>query len=145
MLEAALAACRPCPQMYHRYGQLPLSPCAASNDVISNSGWLSSSCSVKRSEAPPGLPSVCTSDLCLQELERKLVKLAKAMDHLERARREEEAPLVAQSAQARIVSSFHELYLLCARWMSQCAACLLSVGCNQAQLSCLQLGLLSPT
>jgi cellobiose-specific phosphotransferase system component IIA len=37
------------------------------------------------------------------------VKLAKAMDHLERAHREEEAPLVTQAAQARIVS---ELVLL---------------------------------
>jgi hypothetical protein len=42
----------------------------------------------------------------LQELERKLAKLAKAMDHLERARREEEAPLVAQAAQRRIVSGW---------------------------------------
>ncbi len=42
--------------------------------------------------------------LVLQELERKLVKLAKAMDHLERARREEEAPLVTEAAQERIVS-----------------------------------------
>jgi translation initiation factor 3 subunit A len=30
-----------------------------------------------------------------QELQRKLAKLAKQMDHLERARREEEAPLLA--------------------------------------------------
>jgi translation initiation factor 3 subunit A len=29
-----------------------------------------------------------------QELERKLTRLAKTLDHLERARREEEAPLL---------------------------------------------------
>lgn len=29
-----------------------------------------------------------------QELERKLARLAKTMDHMERARREEEAPLL---------------------------------------------------
>eukprot|EP00983_Pelagomonas_calceolata_P127645 1161425-Pelagomonas_calceolata.AAC.14 len=40
-----------------------------------------------------------------QELERKLVKLAKAMDHLERAHREEEAPLINQAAHERIVSA----------------------------------------
>ncbi|KAF5827767.1 eukaryotic initiation factor [Dunaliella salina] len=37
-----------------------------------------------------------------QELERKLVKLAKAMDHLERAHREEETPLIQQAAHERI-------------------------------------------
>ncbi len=33
-----------------------------------------------------------------QELQRKLAKLGKQMDHLERARREEEAPLLAEVA-----------------------------------------------
>lgn len=48
-----------------------------------------------------------------QELERKLAKLAKAMDHLERAKREEEAPLVAQAAQQRIVSGARPPALPC--------------------------------
>ncbi|KAI3438410.1 hypothetical protein D9Q98_000841 [Chlorella vulgaris] len=37
-----------------------------------------------------------------QELQRKLAKLAKQMDHLERARREEEAPLLVQAYEHRI-------------------------------------------
>ncbi|KAL4444951.1 hypothetical protein ABPG77_004001 [Micractinium sp. CCAP 211/92] len=37
-----------------------------------------------------------------QELQRKLAKLAKQMDHLERARREEEAPLLAQAFEQKL-------------------------------------------
>ncbi|KAL4448023.1 hypothetical protein ABPG75_005242 [Micractinium tetrahymenae] len=37
-----------------------------------------------------------------QELQRKLAKLAKQMDHLERARREEEAPLLAQAYEQKL-------------------------------------------
>jgi translation initiation factor 3 subunit A len=46
----------------------------------------------------------------LQELERKLARLAKNMDHLERARREEEAPLLEAAYQARLSDdkTFHE-------------------------------------
>ncbi|WIA12117.1 hypothetical protein OEZ85_012190 [Tetradesmus obliquus] len=45
-----------------------------------------------------------------QELERKLARLAKNMDHLERARREEEAPLLEAAYQARLQDdkAFHE-------------------------------------
>ncbi|KAF6256090.1 eukaryotic translation initiation factor 3a [Scenedesmus sp. NREL 46B-D3] len=45
-----------------------------------------------------------------QELERKLARLAKNMDHLERARREEEAPLLEAAYQARLTDdkTFHE-------------------------------------
>ena len=38
-----------------------------------------------------------------QEMEKKLQKLAKSMDHFERAKREESAPLVDAAFQQRIV------------------------------------------
>lgn len=37
-----------------------------------------------------------------QELQRRLARLAKQQDHLERARREEEAPLLAAAHQAKL-------------------------------------------
>lgn len=45
-----------------------------------------------------------------QELERKLARLAKTMDHLERARREEEAPYLEAAYQDRLVQdkTYHE-------------------------------------
>lgn len=39
-----------------------------------------------------------------QELERKLAKLTKQMDHFERAKREEEVPLLLESHKTRMVS-----------------------------------------
>jgi len=38
-----------------------------------------------------------------QEMEKKLQKLAKTMDYMERAKREEEAPLIEQAFQQRLV------------------------------------------
>lgn len=38
-----------------------------------------------------------------QEMEKKLLKLAKTMDYLERAKREEEAPLIEHAFQQRLV------------------------------------------
>lgn len=38
-----------------------------------------------------------------QEMEKKLQKLAKTMDHLERAKREEAAPLIEAAYQQRLV------------------------------------------
>ena len=38
-----------------------------------------------------------------QETEKKLLKLAKTMDHLERAKREEAAPLIEAAFQQRLV------------------------------------------
>ena len=38
-----------------------------------------------------------------QEMEKKLQKLAKTMDYMERAKREEEAPLIEQAYQQRLV------------------------------------------
>lgn len=45
-----------------------------------------------------------------QELERKLARLAKTMDHLERARREEEAPYLEAAYQDRLAQdqAYHE-------------------------------------
>lgn len=38
-----------------------------------------------------------------QEMEKKLQKLAKTLDYMERAKREEEAPLIEQAYQQRLV------------------------------------------
>lgn len=45
-----------------------------------------------------------------QEMEKKLQKLAKTMDYLERAKREEAAPLIEAAFQQRLVEekAFHE-------------------------------------
>lgn len=45
-----------------------------------------------------------------QDLEKKLQKLAKTMDYMERAKREEEAQLIEQAFQQRLVEEkiFHE-------------------------------------
>lgn len=53
----------------------------------------------------------CVHVACFtNEVERKLARLAKNMDHLERARREEEAPLLEAAYQARLQDdkAFHE-------------------------------------
>ena len=44
-----------------------------------------------------------------QEMEKKLQKLAKTMDHLERAKREESAPLIEAAFQEHLVEE-RELY-----------------------------------
>lgn len=46
-----------------------------------------------------------------QEMEKKLQKLAKTMDYLERAKREEAAPLIEASFQQRLAEeeALHEL------------------------------------
>lgn len=46
-----------------------------------------------------------------QEMEKKLLKLAKTMDYLERAKREEAAPLIEAAFQRRLAEeeALHEL------------------------------------
>ena len=39
-----------------------------------------------------------------QELERKMLKMARQLDHVERARREEEAPMIVDAGKKRVVS-----------------------------------------
>ena len=58
----------------------------------------------RRAAPRPAAPQEAVSEQLKQqqELQRKLGKLAKTMDHLERAKREEEAPLLAEAQAAAL-------------------------------------------
>lgn len=61
-----------------------------------------SSLTPPRPTLPPPQEAVSEQLKQQQELQRKLAKLAKQMDHLERAKREEEAPLLAEAQKGRL-------------------------------------------
>ncbi len=53
----------------------------------------------------------------LQEMERKLTKMAKQMDHFERAKREEESPLLMLAAQQKLVRGRRGVWLMRPAWV----------------------------
>jgi hypothetical protein len=76
---------------FEKGSRMPLSPASYSSPRLP-----------RLSPLPP-LQEVLTEQLKQQqELQRKLAKLGKQMDHLERARREEEAPLLLQAHEAKV-------------------------------------------
>ena len=76
-----------------------------------------------------------------QEMEKKLQKLAKTMDYLERAKRQEEAPLIEQAFQKRLEEEkiLHEQEQLVSSLLFACLyAVQITVGTHFVFYFCLQ-------